>query len=74
VSSAKRRARELGLTLGQYVEQSLRHEFARNRAPAAGPRVPVFRQGDGLRPGVDVTSTRALLEALDEDRALEQLR
>ena len=73
LSSAKRRARGLGLTLGQLVERALRRELARDEA-AVGPPVPTFRAGGGVRPGVDVSSTRALLEALDEGRPLERLR
>ncbi len=74
LASAKQRAGTLGLTLGELVERALRDELAREARPAAGPPVPVFAGGKGLRPGVDATSTRALLEALDEDRPLERLR
>lgn len=48
--------------------------FGCRPTPADVPVVPVFRSGNGLRPGVDATSTRALLEALDEDQPLERLR
>lgn len=72
--SAKRRARRRGLTLGQLVEEALRKEMARRELDETGPAIPVFRGGGGVRPGIDVSSTRALLEALDEDRPLEQLR
>lgn len=74
LASAKRRASERGLTLGQLVEQALRRELSREEDSAAAPPVPVFREGSGVRPEVDVTSTRALLEALDEGRPLEDLR
>jgi hypothetical protein len=74
LSSAKRRAQQRGLTLGQLVEEALRRELARGEMPAAGPPVPVFREGRGVRAGVEVASTRALLEALDEGQPLEQLR
>jgi hypothetical protein len=74
LSSAKRRAGALGLTLGELVERALREELARNERAAVGPPVPIFSAGEGLRSGVDATSTRALLEALDEDRPLEHLR
>ena len=64
---------ERGLTLGQLVEEALRADLA--AAPVAERLdIPVFTGGDGVRPGIDTTSNRALLEALDEDRALEQLR
>lgn len=72
--AAKRRAHRLGLTLGQLVEEALRRELARSRRPAERPVIPVFAAGTGLRPGVDATSTRALLEALDRDLPVEKLR
>jgi hypothetical protein len=74
LSSAKRRARQRGLTLGQLIEESLRRELAGSGRPAPGPEVPVFRGGSGVRPGVDVSSNRGLLEALDEGRGIEQIR
>lgn len=36
--------------------------------------LPVFRGGGGVRSGVDVTSNRGIREALDEGRALDELR
>jgi len=74
LTSAKQRARRLGVTLGALVERALRRELAHHEAAAEGPPVPVFSEGSGLRPGVEATSTRALLEALDESRPLEHLR
>lgn len=73
LGAAKQRARERGQTLGQVVEDALRRELS---APSGSPpsAVPVLRGGDGLRPGVDATSNRALSEALDVDLALTDLR
>jgi len=73
LAAAKRRARERGQTLGQIVEDALRRELS---ATTAGPAVelPVFRGGDGLRPGVDVGSNRALRELLDEGVGVRDLR
>lgn len=72
---AKRSARARGLTLGGLVEAALRRELARHTGPTSSPpEVPIFRGGTGVRPGIDVTSNRALVEALDEGRRLEQLR
>lgn len=67
LESAKRRAAERGKTptLGQVVKDALRRELA-TPAPAHRPTVPVFRGGTGARPGIDLTSNRALHEALDE--------
>jgi hypothetical protein len=72
--AAKRRARERGLTLGELVEEALRHEL--NAAPSAGDAatVPVFQGGGGLRPGVDLSSNRAITELLDEDQPLDRRR
>jgi len=36
--------------------------------------LPVFRGGNGPRPGVDLTSNRALYELLDEGVELNKLR
>lgn len=74
LAAAKRRARERDLTLGQFIEEALRRELARDTASAAPVPVPLFRGGGGLRPGVDASSTRALLEALDRDASVESLR
>jgi hypothetical protein len=71
---AKREARARGQTLGRLIESSLRRELARPTRASAAPRVPIFRGGTGVRPGIDVTSNRALLEALDEGRPIEKLR
>lgn len=71
--AAKRRAREQGVTLGRVIEDALRVALARDRR-AERPAVPVFRGGTGVRPGLDVTSNRALLEALDADRSPDDIR
>ena len=74
LAAAKRRARERDLTLGRLVEDALRRELAREATPNQAVAVPVFRGGRGVRPGIDVTSARALQEALDEGLPLEALR
>lgn len=71
---AKRRARARGLTLGQYVEEALRQALARGPVTGPRPEVPVFSGGTGLRPGVDATSNRSLLESMDDGTPLEELR
>jgi hypothetical protein len=73
LAAAKRRARERGQTLGQVVEDALRRELSASPA-VAPPDVPVFRGGNGVRPGVDLSSNRALREALDSDVDLAGLR
>ena len=71
--SAKRRARERGLTLGALVEDALRRELALRDEPAQRVPIPVFR-GSGLQPGVDLTSNRAIYELLDEGVELDKRR
>ncbi len=73
LTAAKRRARERGSTLGQLVEDALRRELAVSRDAEPVP-IPVFRGGGGPRPGIDLTSNRALREALDEGVSLNDLR
>lgn len=72
--TAKREARLRGLSLGGLIEAALRRELSRRAEVRAGPAVPVFREGRGVRPGIDITSNRALLEALDEGQPVEHLR
>jgi hypothetical protein len=74
LAQAKRRARLLGLTLGQLVEEALRLELSRSLSPGERPPVPVFRGGSGLRPGLDGASNRSLLEELDRESGAEKLR
>ncbi|CKR41137.1 antitoxin [Mycobacterium tuberculosis TKK_05MA_2015] len=48
------------------IEDALRRELAAARTGGARPTVPVFDAGTGPRPGIDLTSNRALSEVLDE--------
>lgn len=74
LAGAKEQARRRGVTLGQFVEEALRAKLAQRAEERPRPEVPVFRGGTGVHAGVEVTSTRGLLEALDEDQPLERLR
>jgi hypothetical protein len=74
LTAAKRRARERGQTLGQLVDSALQRELNEADPPRDLPAVPVFRGGTGPRPGIDLTSNRALLEALDDGVDLEDRR
>jgi hypothetical protein len=71
LAAAKRRARERGQSLGSVIEDALRRQFATVRDDECRPTVPVFDGGTGPRPGLDLTSNRALSEALDEDLDLD---
>jgi hypothetical protein len=73
LTEAKERARERRQTLGQLVEDSLRRELAAAPSEEAPP-IPVFRGGSGPVPGIDLTSNRAIWEALDEGLPLDKLR
>ena len=64
--SAKERAAQLGVGLGDVVNQALQRELLGDRG-AARPEIPVFRGGTGAVPGIDLRSNRALYEVLDED-------
>lgn len=72
--AAKRRARERGQTLGAFLDGALQRELSDAPHAAAPPPVPIFRGGTGPRPGIDVSSNRALLEALDEGDELDGMR
>ena len=72
--AARGRARSRGQTLGQFVEALLRRQLAAGTDRDDRPPVPVFRGGSGPRPGLDLTSNRALHEALDEDVPVDRLR
>jgi hypothetical protein len=74
LAAAKRRARERGQTLGELVDAALQRELNEAGAPVDAPPVPVFRGGTGPRPGIDLSSNRALLEALDEGVDLDDRR
>jgi len=74
LTAAKRRARERGQTLGELVDGALQRELSDARAPGTAPPVPVFHGGTGPRPGIDLSSNRALVEALDNDVDLDDRR
>lgn len=74
LDAAKRQARARGLTLGQIVEAALRRELAAGHDPGTAPPVPVFTGGTGPRPGVDLSSNRAMQEVLDEGLELDRRR
>ncbi len=67
LAAARDRARERGITLGEYIERAVRREST-HLSPVSRsdpPEIPVF---DGkLRPGIDRMSNRELQEFLDED-------
>jgi hypothetical protein len=65
VRLAKRAALERGTTLTAIIEDALREKLSR---PVARKRRTLHTfKGTGLRPGVDLARTSALLELLDDD-------
>ncbi len=72
LSEARHRARLRGQTLGAYIEDALREQFARPDREAV--QIPVVTGSGGLRPGVNTTSNRELQELLDEGIGLDALR
>lgn len=74
LTAAKRRARHRGESLGDVIDAALRRELSHPDPLRERPPVPVFRGGAGPRPGVDLTSSRALHEALDEGLELDDRR
>jgi hypothetical protein len=74
LAAAKRRARERGQTLGEVIDAALQRELSDIRERGDVPAVPVFRGGTGPRPGIDLSSNRALHEVLDEDLKLDDRR
>jgi len=72
--AAKQRAREQGRTLGEVIDAALRRELSIPGQRGERPTVPVFDAGTGPRPGIDLSSNRALHEALDEGIEPEALR
>lgn len=67
LTEAKRRAAQRRSTLTSVIEEALRESLARKPVRQGHPkfvRLPTFR-GDGLRPGVDLNNTVALLDRMD---------
>ena len=66
LAEAKKHAAETGRTLTAVLEDALRESLARQRTVAE--RKPVRLKtvnGDGVRPGVDLDDTAALLDVMD---------
>ena len=70
LADAKKLAADTGRSLTAVIEDALRETLSRRPAVPASrgkPSLPVFK-GRGLRPGVDLDSSAALLEAMEEQR------
>lgn len=73
LAAAKLEARKKGLTLGQIMEAAPRRELLSNDPPARR-KVPVFRDGTGPHPEIELNSNSSLQETLEEELDLNQLR
>lgn len=70
----KERSARTGRTVGELIEDAVRE--ALDRREKASPEVtplPVYG-GTGVLPGVDLTSSGSLVEAMDQDEELDALR
>jgi hypothetical protein len=74
LETAKLRARERGLTLGGLIETALQRELSMRDEQPLDVELPVFRGGNGPRPGLDLNSNRAIHEFLDEGVELDKRR
>jgi len=69
LTRAKRAAIDRGTTLTALIEEALRRLLAPEpRSPRAPLTLATFR-GDGLQPGVDLSDTATLLDAMAEHDA-----
>lgn len=65
-AEARAEAARSGITLRAFIERALRESLPKGSS-AAGPRIelPVFRGSGGLRPGVDLDNSAALLDLME---------
>lgn len=70
----KERSARTGRTVGELIEDAVREALdRRERVPLDVTPLPVYG-GTGVLPGVDLTSSRSLVEAMDQDEELDALR
>lgn len=69
LKEAKKRAAERGTTLTQVVEEALRESLARAREgeDRSGPVTLTTVGGSGVRPGVDLDDSAALLDLMEAE-------
>jgi hypothetical protein len=67
---AKQEARRRGETLTSLMERGLRLAISgsHRRARSAGVRLPVSKASGGVRPGINLDDTSAVLDQLDDLR------
>jgi hypothetical protein len=68
------KAAETGRTVGSLIEDAVRVSLEDAESDAVSlPPLPTYGSG-GVLPGIDLTSTSALLDAMDADVPLDALR
>jgi len=67
LENAKREAARRGETLTTFIEKGVRLVLAQHPAPRKRRRIvlPVSRAGGGVRPGIDLNNSAALLDIMD---------
>jgi predicted transcriptional regulator len=66
LAEVKKYAAESGRTLASVLEDALRDTLARRNAQRKRPRVRMKTfKGDGVRPGIDLDDSAALLETME---------
>ena len=66
IAEAKKHAADTGRTLNALLEDALRESLARRSMPSKRKRVRLRTvKGDGVRPGVDLDDSAALLSAME---------
>jgi predicted transcriptional regulator len=69
LAEVKKVAAETGRTITAVIEGALRESLGRRKAATARPRARLATfKGKGLRPGVDLDDSAALLDLLDGPR------
>lgn len=67
LNRAKHRARQCGVTLGEFVEGSLRRELATAEEQPQPPEVPVFNGDSPPEPDIDLRSGREIADLFDDE-------
>jgi len=70
----KARSVAAGRTVASVIEDAVRRSLADEAGAERRPFNVQASGAGGLRPGVDLSSSTALLEALDEGRPVDELR
>ncbi|MGI8974750.1 MAG: type II toxin-antitoxin system VapB family antitoxin [Gaiella sp.] len=66
---AKALGARTGRTLTKVIEDALRETLARRSSLEARVEIPVYHGTGGLRPGVDLDNSAALLDLMERDEA-----